>query len=404
MIDLDSVRVTRGAQAVLDGVSLSVEEGRFVGLVGPNGAGKTTLLQTITGVLTPAHGTVTVGGLSVPTASAREISRQVATVPQHETTEFALSVGDIVEMGRTPYASRFSRRDYREDERHVERALARTETTEFADRRLGDLSGGERQRVMLARALAQDTPVLLLDEPTASLDITHQIRSLSLVADLVAEGKTALAAIHDLDLAARFCDRLVLLVDGSIVTSGSPETVLDSRFLDGAFDTETAVATDPVTGTPAVTAMIEREARSRQVHVVASGPVGADVLARLHDAGLTVTAGPVPSGDVTAETARSRGLDLLTCEPFSPLDTEAQHRLSDRIAAADVTVVADPPLDGAGTIVDELEEATSLVVVETATDEGATATLRRRAEPTDLAGVTGTVLRAIPDPELPADG
>jgi iron complex transport system ATP-binding protein len=343
VIDLDGLRVTRGGVPVLDDVSLSVGEGEFVGLVGPNGAGKTTLLQTVNGVLDPDAGTVSVGGTAVHDASAREVGRLVATVPQHASVGFDFAVEDIVAMGRTPYHSRFGGGDYAEDRRHVERALEKTETADFADRSIDAVSGGERQRVLLARALAQDTPVLLLDEPTASLDINHQVETLSLVADLVAEGKTAVAAIHDLDLAARFCDRLVLVADGGVLADGTPEAVLRGDLLDDAFAVDAAVATDTVTGTPTVTAFDDRPDRDLHAHVLGSGTLAARTVARLGDGGVTVTLGPVPDGDVAVETARARDLDAVTVPPLSPPDDAAHERARDLAAAADVVVLADPP-------------------------------------------------------------
>jgi iron complex transport system ATP-binding protein len=330
--------------AVLDDVSLTVDEGEFVGLVGPNGAGKTTLLQTLNGVLDPDAGTVTVDGHAVHESSARTVGRLVATVPQHGSVGFDFAVEDIVAMGRTPYHSRFGGADYAADRRHVERALEKTDVAAFAERSIDAVSGGERQRVLLARALAQDTPVLLLDEPTASLDINHQVETLSLVADLAAEGKTAVAAIHDLDLAARFCDRLVLVADGGVLADGTPEAVLRGDLLGDAFDADAAVATDAVTGTPTVTAFRESPDRDLRAHVVGSGALAARTVARLVDGGVTVTLGPVPDGDVAAETARARDVDAVTAPPFAPPGEPARGRAADLAAAADVVVRADPPV------------------------------------------------------------
>ena len=195
MIRLENVGVELGETTVLDGVSMSVESGQFLALVGPNGAGKTTLLRTANGLLSPSRGTVTVDGRAVSELSAREVGRLVATVPQETTLAFDFDVSEVVAMGRTPHRSRFSTATDA-DRTVVESALDRTETAQFADRPVSELSGGERQRVVLARALAQETPVLLLDEPTASLDINHQVRTLSLARDLADEGKTVVAAIH----------------------------------------------------------------------------------------------------------------------------------------------------------------------------------------------------------------
>ena len=254
MIEIEGVAVELGDREVLQDLSLSVPTGEFLGLVGPNGAGKTTLLGTVNGLVEPVRGRVEVAGEPVAGRSARNLARRVATVPQEPGLGFDFTARDVVSMGRTPHQSRFSAPG--EDDRSaVERALSRTRTTDFADRPVGELSGGERQRVLLARALAQETPVLLLDEPTASLDINHQVATLSLVRELAEEGRTAVAAIHDLDLAARFCDRLALLAEGELVAVGPPREVLTAARLERAYDVRTVVSDHPVTGTPTVTAL-----------------------------------------------------------------------------------------------------------------------------------------------------
>ena len=254
MIEVDGVRVTLGGESILDDVRFAVPQGSLVGLVGPNGAGKTTVVKTINGLLTPDDGEVTIDGDRVSDLSARAVSRRVATVPQDTSLSFDFPVRDVVSMGRTPHRSRFER-ESATDRAAVAQALRRTRTEEFADRSIGSVSGGERQRVVLARALCQDTPGLVLDEPTASLDIGHGVRILRLVRDLADEGKTVLAAIHDLDLAARFCDELVLLSSGTVLATGTPETVLTESTLETAFDVRVAVVSHPVTDSVSVTAL-----------------------------------------------------------------------------------------------------------------------------------------------------
>lgn len=258
MIHLDDVHVAFDETIVLDGVTFAVESGQFVALVGPNGAGKTTLLRTINGLISPTSGRVTVDNHPVEALSSRELSRLVATVPQDTSLGFDFSVRDVVAMGRTPHRGRLDRATAA-DREAVTTALKRTAVHEFADRPVGTLSGGERQRVMLARALAQQTPVLLLDEPTASLDLKHQIRTLSMARSLANENKTVLAAIHDLDLAARFCETVALLHDGHIVAHGPPADVLTADRLETVFGIPMVVETDSITGTPRITPLTDLE-------------------------------------------------------------------------------------------------------------------------------------------------
>lgn len=266
MIDLDDVGVTLGGESILEGVSFDVPRGRLVGLVGPNGAGKTTIIKTINGSLAPDEGEVRIDDDPVVGLPARAVSQRVATVPQNTSLGFDFAVRDVVAMGRTPHRSRFERASTA-DREAVERALRRARIVDFADRPIGSVSGGERQRVVLARALCQDTPGLLLDEPTASLDIGHGVRILRLVRELVSEGKTALAAIHDLDLAARFCDDLVLLAGGRVLVTGRPEDVLTEANVEEAFDVQVAVAPHPVTGTRSVTALPDLPSRGESAPV-----------------------------------------------------------------------------------------------------------------------------------------
>ena len=261
MIALEDVAVSFGDQAVLEGVDLAVGRGEVVGLIGPNGSGKTTLIRTISGVLQPDDGRVVVDGTPIHELSSRAASRLIAVVPQRTTLEFAFDVRQIVEMGRTPHRGRFEA-PTPHDLGMVERALEATNVADMAGRSIDEVSGGERQRVLLARAIAQETPAVLLDEPTASLDINHQVETLELVRSLVGTDRAVLAAIHDLNLAARFCDRLVLLGDGAVVARGPPETVLAPDRLETVFDTWTTVARNPVTNTPSVTA----HARGRAEH------------------------------------------------------------------------------------------------------------------------------------------
>jgi len=343
-IEVDGVSVTLGGAAVLDSVSTSVDEGRLVGLVGPNGAGKTTLLRTINGVLDPDRGSVRVDGRDVATLDSRATSRLVATVPQSTASTFDFPVRRIVEMGRTPHIGRFGTRTAA-DRDAVDEAMDRAAVSHLADRPVTAVSGGERQRVFLARALAQDTPVLLLDEPTSDLDVNHQVRTLDLVADLVDEGRTVVAAIHDLDLAARYCDELRLLHDGRIRAAGPPESVLTDDTVEAAFGARATVTTHPVTGSASVTAFADDASatgeRTATVHVIGGGGAATPLLHHLDAAGFDLSVGAVSTDDADAETARTLDADLVTVPPYAPVDDEARDAVAERARRADAVVVAD---------------------------------------------------------------
>jgi iron complex transport system ATP-binding protein len=224
-IRLADVTVRLGGRAVVDAVDLDVQEGEWVGLIGPNGAGKTTLLRAIAG-LVPFSGSVRLLGEAAPELGRSRLSRLLALVPQEPATPSWMTVGEYVLMGRTPHLGLLAR-EGTSDREAAARALARLDLLGYEERRLGTLSGGEKQRVVVARALAQEARVVLLDEPTASLDIGHQQQALELLDSLREEsGLTLLAAMHDLTLAAQYVDRMVLLQAGRVVADATPVDVL----------------------------------------------------------------------------------------------------------------------------------------------------------------------------------
>lgn len=231
MLKVQNISASYREVPVLEGISFQVGEGEFLGIIGPNGAGKTTLLKVMTGVKRPSSGKIMLDRKSLDSLSRKQIARMMAVVPQSSFIPPLLTVEDVVYMGRYPHQkSRFTTTE--EDCRAVEEAMRKTNTTGFRQRLVSELSGGERQEVIIARALAQEPKVLMLDEPTASLDIKHQMKILGLVRTLVKEGGiTAIMVIHDLNLAARFCDRLILLCNRRIHSQGTPADVLTPQHL-----------------------------------------------------------------------------------------------------------------------------------------------------------------------------
>ena len=229
-IELDRVTVTLGGRAVVDAVDLWVAEGEWVALIGPNGAGKTTMLRAIAG-LVPFAGTIALHGRSTREMQRREIARAVAVVPQDPSTPPWMTVAEYVLLGRTPHLGALAR-EGAGDHLAAARALDRLDLLGYGDRLLGTLSGGEKQRAVVARALAQEARIVLLDEPTAALDIGHQQQALELLDDLRGQsGLTLVAAMHDLTLAAQYADRMVLLDEGRIVADGPPAEVLTEALI-----------------------------------------------------------------------------------------------------------------------------------------------------------------------------
>ncbi|MDE0911397.1 MAG: ABC transporter ATP-binding protein [Myxococcota bacterium] len=240
----NKLRVRFGERVVLDDVSFDVNPGEVVGLVGHNGSGKTTLLRVATRVLAAESGTVTLGGTATKNFGRGELARALATVPQDTALPYPFTALEVVLMGRAPHQPLLGL-DRPEDLVCARAALKRLDIEDLADRSIQKLSGGERQLVMFARALAQDPEVLLLDEPTAFLDLRHRIDLLAAVRERVNDGGSALVVSHDLGLAARVCDRLVLLAGGRVVAQGEPAEVLEPGVLAQAFGIEADIAFAP---------------------------------------------------------------------------------------------------------------------------------------------------------------
>jgi iron complex transport system ATP-binding protein len=248
VIALDRLEVRLGTRLAVDGVSLDVPRGGWTAVIGPNGAGKSTVLRAVAG-LVARRGAVTVDGVDVRTLSARGRARLFATLPQSPLIPPGMTVGEYVMLGRTAHLGLLGRAGIA-DREAAGRALARLDLAPLAARRLDELSGGERQRALLARALAQDAPVLLLDEPTAALDIGRQQEVLEAVDALRAErGLTVLSAMHDLTLAGQYADRLALLAGGRLVAHGDPRAVLTEALIGRHYRAHvrvTQVAASPV--------------------------------------------------------------------------------------------------------------------------------------------------------------
>lgn len=249
MIRCQGLRSGYHGRPVLQGIDLEVAAGEMVGILGPNGAGKTTLLLTLSGVLSPGSGTVRLDGTDVAAMADRERARKVAAVPQRGESARELTVRSLVLMGRYPYLS-FLGGYAPEDAAAAAAAMEAVGVADLAPRRLGELSGGEFQRVLTARALAQESDVLLLDEASASLDVARKIELYQLLAARNAAGTTILAALHDINLAALFCRRLVFLKGGRIEADGPTAAVFTQPTLSRIYETDIIVIPHPTTGLP----------------------------------------------------------------------------------------------------------------------------------------------------------
>ncbi len=252
MLTIHSVSVNYGPRRVLEDVSFDVRGGEIVSLIGPNGSGKTTLIRAISGVLPVERGQIHVDGSNLNLLNFQQRARLLAVVPQARDLPEMFTVRQTVTLGRTPYLNWLGKLAP-EDRRRIDWALERTGTLYLEDRLVGELSGGEQQRVLLARALAQDTSILLLDEPTSHLDINHQAHLLDLIAELTRENHLAvLMALHDLNLAALYSMKISLLVNGRMRAFGTPAEVLTPGLLSAAYHLPLNVIAHPDYGTPLI--------------------------------------------------------------------------------------------------------------------------------------------------------
>lgn len=387
---LEGVTLSYGREPVVEGVSLEVRPGSFAGLIGPNSSGKSTLIKAASRFLRPLSGRILLDGQDIWRDLGQiDVARRVAVVPQDFPAGFPFTVRETVTLGRIPYVSRLGG-EKPSDLARVREALRATGTAHLADSLIAELAGGDRQRVVVAKALAQDPRLLLLDEPTSHLDVSHQVEILDLLLRLNrSTGLTVVIVLHDLNQAAIYCDHLYLLTAGRVAAEGTPDEVLTAGVLREVYGGRVLVGQHPLYGCPQVTlvsglkvaekvpavsspasapgpaadpeaAASPEAARcaSFTVHVVAGGGSSSDLLDGLAAAGFTVTAGPLNAGDSDWEMGRSLGLEMVSLPPFSPIDEPAARTAEAMMGLADAILVGPVPF-GAGNvgILDKVGEA-----------------------------------------------
>ena len=338
---------------ILDRLEFKITPGSRVALLGANGAGKTTLLRCISKALQPSAGAILLDEQDLKTLSPRHLARTMAVVPQETRADFDFTVEETVAMGRLPYRKRFT--GGAGDERSAaRRAMAMTGVGHLADRSIATLSGGEKQRVIIARALCQEPQILLLDEPTANLDLGYQHNLLQLIARLNREeGITIIAAIHDLNLAARFFDHMIMLADGRVHAAGSAEEVIAPGPIKAAYGVDAFVFRHPLTGSLQVSVRDEKigAPRSAQplIHVVGGGEEALPLLEHLRRQGYPLSIGPVTAEDSSHRFASFYGLPVIEVAPFSPVSDEA-HRAHLALIKEAALVLVPPIPYGVGNL------------------------------------------------------
>ncbi len=346
-VNAENLAAGYNGEEIVRSVSCSFAQGTFTGIIGPNGSGKTTLLRAISRII-PASGILELDGRPVSDYTPAELGRALGFVPQDEDRPFAYTVLQVVLMSRYSRTSRFSSLSP-DDYARCHNSLDRTGIAHLKDRSIRALSGGEWQRVLIARALAQDTPVILLDEPTSHLDLAHQTGILSLVRDLAGSGRTVIAVFHDLNLASQYCDRLLMIRDGSIVADGSPSDVLTPEKIHEVYGADVVTACHPATGRTILLSLDCRDSGTRaenaqKILVISGGGSGADLLRLLYRKGFPVSAGVLATTDSDYTVAQALAIPSIPVLPFSQIPAHALEKLDRMISQSDVVILSAHPV------------------------------------------------------------
>ncbi|MEM2099257.1 MAG: ABC transporter ATP-binding protein [Candidatus Bathyarchaeia archaeon] len=346
ILSVDGVECRYGSVKVLEDVSLSVKDGDFVGILGPNGSGKTTLLRSISRTLKPHRGTILLNEEDIYSLRSVDVAKQLAVVPQDSSIGFSFAALDVVLMGRNPHLKRFQM-ETSKDIAIAKKAMMLTNTWQFAERPINELSGGERQRVIIARALAQEPKILLLDEPLTHLDIVNQLEIMDLVKSLcVNEKLIVLAVFHDLNLAARYCTSAIMLRKGKIFAAGNIAEVLTSENIRGVFNVDAIVQRNLVTNSVFVVPLSPQKPladRKCAVHLICGAGTGAALMKVLLDEGYSVTAGVLNVLDTDFETAQFLRIPVTTEAPFSPITEKTHSTNLEMISKASMVVLTSVP-------------------------------------------------------------
>lgn len=343
-LSADEISVSYGDHKVIEKLSLEISQGGFIGILGPNGCGKTTFLRTLSRILKPESGAVFIEGTDVSDFDSKALARTIGCVSQETNIAFNFTVKDVVMMGRHPHIGRLTPLS-ETDLKIVDDAMKTTNVSHLADRYVTEISGGERQRVLIARSIAQQPKILLLDEPTSHLDINHQIEILGMIQELTPE-ITVIGVFHDLNLASHFCDRIVLMEKGKIIKVGTPSEVLTPELIKKSFSIRMMVTTHPLSGKPYLVPEygVNSSPGSKKIHVVSGGGTGTDIFYTLSLHGFSVTAGVLSMNDSDYSAAKTLGLDVIAEPPFTEISKDSIEKQIQMMNESDAVVVSDMPV------------------------------------------------------------
>ncbi|MHB8279312.1 MAG: ABC transporter ATP-binding protein [Candidatus Humimicrobiaceae bacterium] len=345
-ISVSNLSFSYNENLTLKNLSFEIEKNSFVSILGPNGAGKSTLVNLISKVMPIGAGEIVIEGKNIRDLNHIEIAKKVAVVPQYTSLGFNFSVYEIILMGRYPYLSRF-KGEKQEDYRIVNEVMELTHTDIFKDRKYNELSGGERQRVIIAQTLVQDSPIIILDEPTSHLDINFQIEFMELFYSLYKKkGKTIIGIFHDINLAIQYSEKIMLLKEGNIYCYGNVKDVINRTNIMSVFKSDVYIGKNPFTGKLYVSPnfnlrFYSKETKSKEIriHVIGGGGAASPILNMLHNSGYITSTGVVNNLDTDLYTAEQLGITFVNEAPFSPISREAQARNLELIKASDLVIL-----------------------------------------------------------------
>lgn len=346
-LKIDNIECEINGKGILKDISLEAREGEFIGLIGPNGAGKSTLLKCINGIIRLKSGSISLYGGNITDLDHKSIARKVALMHQNTLINFPFTAFEVVMTGRYPYLGRYQRESPKDHE-IAKRYMEYTDTWKLKDRPINQVSGGECQRVLFTKILAQETDIVLLDEPTASLDISYEEQIFEYLRQLCESGKTVIAAVHDIKTASKFCTRIVMMKDGRIIGDGMPEDVITSENLSRALGVKALVYRNRISGqldfyVHGVMDGVEARQKAMKIHVIGGGGSASGIFRLIFKKGHNMTGGVFSAGDSDLGSAEIFGVECVVGRPFAEISDEEFNKNVEMIKASDLTILCNMP-------------------------------------------------------------
>lgn len=349
MLEIKDLSFAYKDDKIINDLNLYIELNEFIAIIGPNGSGKSTLIKNLSNIIKPDKGSIYLNYKNLNDLSAQDLAKKLSVVPQDTKIDFDFTVYDLIMMGRNAYQNRWGKITEK-DREIVTEVMNLTDTLQFKDRSLMNLSGGERQRVIIARALAQEPEVLLLDEPTSSLDINYQGEIFDLLSYLNNKKSiTIIIVSHDLNLASQYCNKLVLLNEGQIYSIGNAEEVLTKENIKEVYDAEVTIKENMISGRPYVVLIPNKHKFNKKdkadfnLHLICGGGSAQNIINKLYNLNINITSGVLNQGDSDWQLLKSYGCEVSEIEPFAYIKEEDLDYNKKLIRNANVILVADLP-------------------------------------------------------------